>query len=109
VNDSSNKAKCVLVAKKTCAFAINVPAPASAEYWFEQCHKFLRVELIIQNQLIKIHAQSKSSLFLKGDHGVEHNHVITLNLTLFIIPSGSALPAGLAVFKKSEFPLDVAC
>ena len=74
-----------------------------------QCHKSLRVELISQNQLIKIHAQSKSSLFLKGDHGVEHNHVITLNLTLFIIPSGSALPAGLAVFKKSEFPLDVAC
>ena len=74
-----------------------------------QCHKSLRVESISQNQLIKIHAQSKSSLFLKGDHGVEHNHVIILNLTLFIIPSGSALPAGSAVFKKSEFPLDVAC
>ena len=74
-----------------------------------QCHKSLRVELISKNQLIKIHAQSKSSLFLKGDHGVEHNHVIKLNLTLFIIPSGSALPAGLGVFKKSEFPLDVAC
>ena len=76
---------------------------------FDQCHKSLRVELISQNQLIKIHAQSKSSLFLKGDHGVENNHVTTLNLTLFIIPSGSALPAGLVGFKKSEFPLDVAC
>ena len=69
----------------------------------------LRVKLISQNQLNKIHAQSKSPLFLKGDRGVENNHVITLNLALFIIPSGSALPAGLAVFKKSEFPLDVAC
>ena len=46
---------------------------------FDQCHKSLRVELISQNQLIKIHAQSKSSLFLKGDHGVENNHVTTLN------------------------------
>ena len=91
--------------KKTCYISFLWAIHAD----FNQCRKSLRVELISQNQLIKIHAQSKSSLFLKGDHGVEHNHVITLNLTLFIIPSGSALPAGLAVFKKSEFPLDVAC
>ena len=49
------------------------------------------------------------SLFLKGDCGVQHTHVIALNLTLSTIPSGFALPAGLAYFKKSEFPLDVAC
>ena len=68
----------------------------------------LRVQLISQNQLIKIHGQSKTPLFLKEDHEVQYNHVIGLNLTLSTIPSGSALPPGSTVFKKSEFPLDAA-
>ena len=42
----------------------------------------------------------KNSTFFEGDHEVQYNHVIGLNLTLSTIHSGSALPAGSTVFKK---------